>query len=204
LEIERIDERLAMANQPLDLAFSLESIRDFVADKTLDLKAAFDAEAVRAKEILACHIDQLILTPRETGEGSVYDVSENIDLFGGDGKAMSLLADACSGRSTKKTAQRAASEPVFDEATVCNGVVARDGIGYTLTGERQADVAGSFGAGAKRCGNERAVGGKCPHGRSGALSSDVTAAAGVELRQLLWLRMPAERKQKWRKSRDPG
>jgi hypothetical protein len=30
-EIERIDEHVALANQPLDLAFSLELIRDFVS-----------------------------------------------------------------------------------------------------------------------------------------------------------------------------
>ena len=107
-EIERIDERLAVANQPLDLAFSLESIRDFVTSKTLCFKAALDSEPVKAKEILACHIDQLVLTPRESQEGPVYDVSGDIDLFGGDGRAMSLIADAHARRSTKKPGLRTA------------------------------------------------------------------------------------------------
>jgi site-specific DNA recombinase len=124
-EIERIDERLAVANQPLDLAFSIETIRDFVADKTLDFKAAFDSEPVKAKEILARHIERLVLTPREAEDGPVYDVSGDIDLFGGDGRAMTLVADAYTGRSSKRrglrTAQRGVSEPVFDESTVCNG-----------------------------------------------------------------------------------
>ncbi len=124
-EIERIDESLAVANQPLDLAFSIEAIRDFVASKTLDFKAAFDSEPVKAKEILARHINQLVLTPRDTGQGSVYDVSGDVDLFGGDGRAMSLLADACSGRATKKTglktAGSVASGPVFNGSTVRNG-----------------------------------------------------------------------------------
>lgn len=52
-EIGRLDERLAVANQPLDLAFSLESIRDFVAEKSLDFQAAFDAEPAKARQILA-------------------------------------------------------------------------------------------------------------------------------------------------------
>jgi chromosome segregation ATPase len=52
-EIERIDERLALANQPLDLAFSLELIRDFVCQKALDFRAAFDSEPGRARQILA-------------------------------------------------------------------------------------------------------------------------------------------------------
>jgi hypothetical protein len=60
--------------------FSLESIRDFVSDKALDFRAAFDAEPGKAKEILARHIDQLILTPRGTEDGMVYVVSGDIDL----------------------------------------------------------------------------------------------------------------------------
>lgn len=106
-EIERIDERLAVANQPLDLAFSLESVRDFVSHKALDFRAAFDAEPGKAKEILAGHIDQLVLMPRETAGGMVYDVSGDIDLFGGDGKAMGLVVEAYSGRSSKQRGHRA-------------------------------------------------------------------------------------------------
>ena len=45
-EIERIDERLALANQPLDLAFSLELIRDFVSQKALD----FTGHSTRSQE----------------------------------------------------------------------------------------------------------------------------------------------------------
>lgn len=70
-EIERIDERLVLANQPLDIAFSLESIRDFVAAKALDFKAAFNAEPAKAKEMLARHIERLVLTPQETEDGMV-------------------------------------------------------------------------------------------------------------------------------------
>jgi site-specific DNA recombinase len=105
-EIQKIDERLAVANQPLDLAFSLESIRDFVSDKALDFRAAFDAEPGKAKEILAGHIDQLVLTPRATENGTVYEVSGDIDLFGGDGKAMSLVVEAYTGRSSKQRGHR--------------------------------------------------------------------------------------------------
>ena len=50
-EIQKIDERLAVANQPLDFAFSLESIRDFVSEKALDFRVAFDAEPGKSKEI---------------------------------------------------------------------------------------------------------------------------------------------------------
>ncbi len=79
-EMERIDERLTVANQSLNLAFSLELIRDFVSDKALDFRAAFNAESGKAKEILASHIDQLVLTPRATDDGMVYDVSGDIDF----------------------------------------------------------------------------------------------------------------------------
>jgi hypothetical protein len=106
-EIQKNDERLSVANQPLDLAFSLESIRDFVSDKALDLQATFNAEPGKAKEILAAYIEQLILTPRNTEDGMVYDVSGEIDLFGGDGKAMGLVVEAYTGRSTKQKGHRA-------------------------------------------------------------------------------------------------
>lgn len=129
LDIERIDERLAVANQPLDLAFSLESIRDFVAAKSLDFRAAFDAEPVKAKEILARHIAQIVLTPRETESGSVYDVSGDIDLFGGDSKAMSLEVEAHTGRASKRRAltvgQMGIVEDVSIETKPCNGTRSR-------------------------------------------------------------------------------
>jgi site-specific DNA recombinase len=105
-EIGRIDERVAVANQPLDMAFSLESIRDFVSAKAMDFKAAFEAEPGKAKEILAGHINQLVLTPREGEDGMVYDVSGDIDLFGGDGKAATLVVEAYTGRSSKPRAHR--------------------------------------------------------------------------------------------------
>jgi site-specific DNA recombinase len=98
-EIGRIDEQLALANQPLDLAFSLESVRDFVSEKVLDLRSAFDLEPAKARQILANHIEKLVLTPRgDEDGGSVFDVSGDIDLFGGDRTAMSLVVKACSGR----------------------------------------------------------------------------------------------------------
>jgi site-specific DNA recombinase len=105
-EIERIDERMALANQPLDLAFSLESIRDFVSDKAMDFSAAFDSEPAKAKEILVRHIDRIVLTPRDAEEGMVYDVSGDIDLFGGDGRAMSLVVEAYTGRASKQRGLR--------------------------------------------------------------------------------------------------
>ena len=95
--IEQADERLGVANQPLDLAFSLESIRNFVTDKALDFGAAFDAEPAKAKEILARHIDKLVLTPRETEDSMGYDVFGDLDLLGGDARAMSLVVEAYTG-----------------------------------------------------------------------------------------------------------
>ena len=46
------------------------------------------------RRILANHIEKLILTPRETEDGPVYDVSGDIDLFGGDRTAMGLVVKA--------------------------------------------------------------------------------------------------------------
>jgi hypothetical protein len=55
----------------------------------MDFKAVFDSEFPKAKEILAQHIDRLVLTPKETEDGMVYDVSGISTYFGGDGKIMS-------------------------------------------------------------------------------------------------------------------
>jgi site-specific DNA recombinase len=134
-EIERIDHRLALANHPLDLAFSLESVRNFVAGKATDLRGAFDLDAAKARQILAKHIHELVLTPRETEAGPVYDVSGDIDLFGGDGKAMSLAVEASASRSAggKKRAMQMVAMAGSDEYYTPDprGVmqmVARDGI----------------------------------------------------------------------------
>lgn len=45
-------------NQPLDLAFSLESVRDFVSEKAIDLRAAFDFEPSKARQILANYVEK--------------------------------------------------------------------------------------------------------------------------------------------------
>ena len=97
-DIERIDKRLALVNQPLDLAFSLELIRNFVSEKVLDFRLAFDAEPGKAWQILANHIEKPVLTPKETEDGPVYDVSGDIDLLGGDRSDMSLAVKASMGR----------------------------------------------------------------------------------------------------------
>jgi site-specific DNA recombinase len=123
LEIQRIDERLAVANQPLDLAFSLESIRDFVSDKAMDFSAGFDSEPAKAKEILARHIDRLILTPRQAEDGMLYDVSGDIDLFGGDGKAMSLVVEAYTGRASKQRGHRAVQRAALTQYSSGQGHV---------------------------------------------------------------------------------
>ena len=87
-----------LANQPLDLAFSLESIRNFVSEKATDLRSAFDLNPEKARQILASHIERLLLTPREGEDGPVYDVSGNIDLFGRDRTAMGLAVKASPSR----------------------------------------------------------------------------------------------------------
>jgi site-specific DNA recombinase len=126
-EIERIDERMALANQPLDLAFSLESIRDFVSDKAMDFSAAFDSEPAKAKEILVRHIDRIVLTPRDAEEGMVYDVSGDIDLFGGDGRAMSLVVEAYTGRASKQRGLRVVQgEPLNEYPSRQDRVMALD------------------------------------------------------------------------------
>ncbi|GGA80629.1 hypothetical protein GCM10011507_34830 [Edaphobacter acidisoli] len=48
-----------------------------------DLRSAFDLEPAKARQILANHIGKLILTPRGTEDGPIYEVSGDIDLLAG-------------------------------------------------------------------------------------------------------------------------
>lgn len=91
-EIRSIDEQIAARNQPLDLAFSLEEVREFVSLKMADLSAIVVGDPVSARNTLARHIQGLVLTPKESADGPVYEVSGDVDLFGGDEDVMQMVA----------------------------------------------------------------------------------------------------------------
>ena len=92
LDIKGIDETLASVNQPLDLAYSLEGVREFAASKLMDLRTLVNSDITAARNALAKHIAQIVLTPKQTPEGAVYEVSGDVDLFGGEQDVMLMVA----------------------------------------------------------------------------------------------------------------
>jgi hypothetical protein len=91
-EAERVEARLAQMNKPMDLAVTLEELREFVARKAADLGGILRADVATARRTLAKHIEKLVLTPRETPEGAVLEVSGDVDLFGGEPCVVQMVA----------------------------------------------------------------------------------------------------------------
>ncbi len=99
-EIAKLDERLASAKNSIDLAFLLELVRDFVPTKVTDLRSALIWSLGRAADSGEPY-RKLVLTPRKAEDGSVYAVSGDIDLFGGDLTAMSLAVKTFMSRQSE-------------------------------------------------------------------------------------------------------
>jgi hypothetical protein len=78
-QITSIDERIA-ATQPVDLSATIGSVRTFVTRSLGNLREILCADAANAKPALAKLLGPLTLTPRETNDGPVYDVTGGIDL----------------------------------------------------------------------------------------------------------------------------
>ena len=91
-QIARIDQDLAEINTPRDLEVTMADLRKFVAEKALDLQGVLRADVTAARQALAKHIEKLVLTPKETLDGPVLEVSGDVDLFGGDERVMQLVA----------------------------------------------------------------------------------------------------------------
>jgi site-specific DNA recombinase len=91
-QIARIDQDLAEINTPRDLEVTMADLRKFVAEKALDLQGVLRADVSSARQALAKHVEKLVLTPKETLEGPVLEVSGDVDLFGGDERVMQLVA----------------------------------------------------------------------------------------------------------------
>jgi site-specific DNA recombinase len=74
-QISRIDQDLAEINAPHDLEITMADLRKFVSEKALDLQAVLRADVTAARQALAKHIEKLVLTPKETPNGPVLEVS---------------------------------------------------------------------------------------------------------------------------------
>ncbi len=91
-EIEAIDRKLAQLNTPQDVSVSLERLQEFIAEKAAGLRSILKSDVAIARRALANHIQRLVLTPKETPEGAMLEVSGDVDLFAGDERVMQLVA----------------------------------------------------------------------------------------------------------------
>ena len=70
----------------------MSEIRDFVYSNVLQLKNLLRGDVARAKVSLARHLGRLVLTPTQTPEGPVYEVSGGFDLLAGNNDVMPVVA----------------------------------------------------------------------------------------------------------------
>ena len=90
-QIAEVDRRMD-AGKPRDLSAAVGEVRAFVYKNVLQLRELLHADAEKSKPILARHIGQLILNPKETPEGPVYEVSGEMDLLPAGGDVMQMVA----------------------------------------------------------------------------------------------------------------
>ena len=84
--------RLAQPKTLNKIPRSPSELRDCVAKKKIsDLKSVLLGDRVLAKDSLRKHIGHLVLTPRKTPVGPVFDVSGDVDPFGGNSDVMLMV-----------------------------------------------------------------------------------------------------------------
>jgi hypothetical protein len=72
-EIAKTDDQLSSLNQPRELSASLEDLQRFFCEKALELRTVLRADVDIARQAMAKHIEKLVLTPKETPEGPVFE-----------------------------------------------------------------------------------------------------------------------------------
>lgn len=85
---KEISDILSPKREPTRVTFSTEEISEFVLRKAQDFGSALRADPQNVKETLRRHIKELVLTPKETSTGWVYEVTGDLDLLGGDQSVM--------------------------------------------------------------------------------------------------------------------
>jgi hypothetical protein len=79
-------------SKPVDLAAILNEARQFVYSSVLRIKELLRGEATTLKSVLARHVGQLTLIPKQTSEGSIYEVSGAMELLPTNNDVMQMVA----------------------------------------------------------------------------------------------------------------
>jgi hypothetical protein len=68
----------------MDITTTAGEIRDFVSRNLINLQGLLHEDAGRSKAAFARHIGQLVLKPKQTPTGPIYEVSGGLDLLAGE------------------------------------------------------------------------------------------------------------------------
>jgi site-specific DNA recombinase len=91
-ETETLKTRLDQGQRVFDTPVSLEELRQFILKKANDLRSLLVGDPVLAKDALRKHVSELVLTPRQTPSGPVFDVSGDVNFFLQDSHVMQMVA----------------------------------------------------------------------------------------------------------------
>ncbi len=83
-EIAKLDDQMCSLNRPEELAASVEDMREFFRQNALELRSLLRGDVDTARQALAKHVEKLVLTPKETPDGPVFEVSGDVAVFCGD------------------------------------------------------------------------------------------------------------------------
>jgi site-specific DNA recombinase len=91
-QVEKIKNHLAQSEIVERIPVSLDDARNFLMKKASDFKSVLVSDPVLAKDTLRKHIKELVLTPRQTASGPVFDVAGDINLFPADSLVMLMAS----------------------------------------------------------------------------------------------------------------
>ena len=80
-ELARVEQRIE-AHQPVDLNTTEEEIREFATRNVLHLRTLLRGDVTHARLALMKHVGQLVLMPRQTSTGPMFEVSGAMNLLG--------------------------------------------------------------------------------------------------------------------------
>jgi hypothetical protein len=90
-KVQVADRRIEAYKAP-DVKTSVSEIRGYVTKALLDLRSLLHTVVDKAKLKLSQHVDELVLTPRETETGRVYEVTGNWRLLPAKECVISMVA----------------------------------------------------------------------------------------------------------------
>jgi hypothetical protein len=86
-----VDRRMEQ-HKPMDLSATVEEIREFVYRNVMQLRTLLRDDAARSKAALSRHVGQLVLKPKQTPSGPVYEVLGGLDMLAGRDDVMLMVA----------------------------------------------------------------------------------------------------------------